>query len=201
MKKLTDFLRYGIAGGDENSVEPYVNQIDDVPRVKIDPEILRALSPALINSVYSSPIPGGRIIQIRVPDAHDENLVKEFNIDTQSDVAVLKKDYVGDNGGVSDDYGNGGFEYVGAQEDEGGEETDDKDGEMEYQLGDGYRLAASAAAGRLHGHHPQYNIETIPMHPSRPSHRVITHDGTYQYRYDWRKMGTGELNPSWRVLA
>lgn len=117
------------------------------PRVRIDAELLRALNPAnaLLNAAaaapYTNPNPS-RIIQIRIPDENDANVVKEIDIDTQSDLAVLKKNYITLEDGAR--YTDG-LELLGNQ-DETGDETEDTDGESEYQLGDGYRLAATAAA-------------------------------------------------------
>lgn len=74
--------------------------------------------------------------------------MKEIDIDTQSDLAVLKKNYIAyaDDGDDDNDIG------LTANLDELGDETEDTDigGESEYQLGgDGYQFASTAARTRI----------------------------------------------------
>ncbi len=170
---------FGFDGGSE--------AYSDNPRIKIDAEILRALTPALnpitaaVSSSYTSG--NGRIIQIRIPDENDPNAFREIDFDPESDVAVLKKNYIalGEN--------TDAVEYTANLDEDLGDETEDTDGESDYQLGDGYKLAASAAARAAVSAEDNRHLaftEDDAMEPALPSfnrNNVLAYSDAYHYQY------------------
>lgn len=172
--------------------EPYQNAYQNVgPRVKIDQEILRALNPALVpftgQAVASGPAIAsgapGRIIQIRFQDENDPNAVKEIDIDTGSDVAVLKKNYLTP-GEVE------GITFTANQDDgEAGDEEDADVSEESYQLGDGYKLAASAAARAQAVAQDENVVMFAEQDVAEPSNMVqdlsknVAYSDTFHYQY------------------
>lgn len=156
------------------------------PRVKIDSQILQALNPAAL--AFSDPAIDsrnlGRIIQIRIPDDTTANLV---NVDTESDLAVLRKNYV-----TTDDVE--GIPFFGHQEqdEEAGDDKDNEDADIdeEYQLGDGYKLAASAAARAAVSGNNNNNVVTFTEEdavnsglPSMLKNNVVAYSDTFHYQY------------------
>lgn len=159
------------------------NYAIDGPRVKIDSEILRNLNPA--NAVNGATFADGnlaRIIHIRIPDENEENGIRELD---ESELSALKKNYIAE--AESDRYTEG-LEYVGNLDDIG-EENEETDGESEYQLGDGYKLAASAAARASVSAEDNNMLHFTerdavdPFLPALTRNNVVAYSDTYHYQY------------------